>query len=117
MENVVTGISGYVFWLIISKIASSETIGISASIVSFSAILVVICSFGIPYGIQRFVGRSFSEENYSEAKRYVNISIVLVSMGVLGSTVTIVVAFQGWMYQYLHIDSNLLANNDSTVRQ
>jgi O-antigen/teichoic acid export membrane protein len=108
VEQIVSMISGYVFWITMSKIITPEIIGISSSIVSFSAILTVITNFGIPRGIQRFLGRSFSEENYFEAKRYVNTSIVLISVGVLGSTV-IIVAFQGWMYQYLRIDSNLLA--------
>lgn len=108
IESIVAGTSGYAFWLIISKIASSEIIGISSTVVSFSAILAVITAFGIPNGIQRFLGRSFSEENISQAKRYVNVSIVLVSSGVLASTI-VIFAFKEWMYQYLHIDSNLLA--------
>ena len=108
IEQIVAMISGYAFWIIMSKVISTEILGISSSIVSFSTILAVIAGFGIPKGIQRFLGRSFSEENYYEAKRYVNISIVLVSIGVLGCTV-VIVSFQGWMYQYLHIDSNLLA--------
>lgn len=90
-----------------SRLVSSEVVGISSSIVSFSAILAIVASFGIPNGILRFLGPSFSEENYSEAKRYVNVSIVLVSIGILGCAIALV-AFQGWMYQYLHIDSNLL---------
>lgn len=101
-------ILGYAFWLIVSKVSSPEIIGISSTIVSFSAILAVVAGLGIPRGVQRFLGRSFSEENYSEAKRYVNISIVFVSIAVLGCTI-VIVAFQGWMYQYLQIDSNLLA--------
>jgi O-antigen/teichoic acid export membrane protein len=108
IENIVAGTSGYAFWLIISKIVSSEIIGISSAVVSFSAILAVITAFGIPNGIQRFLGRSFSEENISAAKRYVNVSIVLVSGGILASAI-IIFAFKEWMYQYLHIDSNLLA--------
>jgi O-antigen/teichoic acid export membrane protein len=108
IENIVTMISGYAFWIILSKLNSPEIIGISSSIVSFSGILTVIAALGIPTGIQRFLGRSFSGENLSEAKRYVNISIVLISIGVLGCSI-VIVAFQGWIYQYLHIDSNLLA--------
>lgn len=91
-----------------SKLISPEVVGVSSSVVSFSTILAVIASFGIPRGIQRFLGRSFSEENYFEAKRYVNISLVLVSIGVVGCTI-VIVSLQGWIYQYLHIDSNLLA--------
>jgi O-antigen/teichoic acid export membrane protein len=108
IENIATMISGYTFWIIMSKLISPEIIGISSSIVSFSGILTIIAALGIPTGIQRFLGRSFSEENIAEAKRYVNISIVLVSIGVSGCTI-VIVAFQGWIYQYLHIDSNLLA--------
>jgi O-antigen/teichoic acid export membrane protein len=108
IENIVAGISGYAFWLIISKIVSPEVIGISSSIVSFSTILAVIAAFGIPNGIPRFLGRSFSEEKISEAKRYVKVSIILVSGGILACTV-IIVAFRDWMYQYLHTDSSLLA--------
>jgi O-antigen/teichoic acid export membrane protein len=107
VENIVAGISGYAFWLIISKIVSPEIIGISSSIVSFSTILAVIAAFGIPNGIPRFLGRSFSEENISEAKRYVKVSIILVSGGILACTVIILV-FRDWMYQYLHTDSSLL---------
>jgi O-antigen/teichoic acid export membrane protein len=108
IDYIVSMIGGYIFWIIMSKLVSSEVVGISSSIVSFSAILAIVASFGIPNGILRFLGPSFSKENYSEAKRYVNISIVLVSIGILGCTI-VLVAFQGWMYQYLHIDSNLLA--------
>jgi O-antigen/teichoic acid export membrane protein len=108
LDYIVSLILGYAFWLIISKVSSPEIIGISSTIVSFSAILAVVAGLGIPRGVQRFLGRSFSEENYSEAKRYVNISIVFVSIAVLGCTI-VIVAFQGWMYQYLQIDSNLLA--------
>ncbi len=107
IEGIIGMISGFAFWLIMSKIISPEIIGISSSIVSFSAILAVIAGFGVPNGIQRFLGRSFSEENLSQAKRYVNVSIVLVSIGILACTI-VIVASKEWMYQYLHIDSNLL---------
>jgi O-antigen/teichoic acid export membrane protein len=108
IANIATTISGYAFWIVLSKLVSPDIIGISSSIVSFSAILTMIAGLGIPTGVQRFLGRSFSEENLSEAKRYVNISILLISIGVLGCSI-VIVAFQGWIYQYLHIDSNLLA--------
>jgi O-antigen/teichoic acid export membrane protein len=108
IENIATIISAYAFWIIMSQVISPEIIGISSSIVSFSGILSIIACLGIPNGIQRFLGRSFSEENLSEAKRYVNVSIVLVSIGILGCTI-VIVAFQASIYQYLHIDSNLLA--------
>jgi O-antigen/teichoic acid export membrane protein len=108
IEQILSMILGYAFWIIMSKIISPEIVGTSSSVVSFSTILAVIAALGIPRGIQRFLGRSFSEENYFEAKRYVNISIILVSIGVLGCII-VIVAFQGWIYQYLYIDSNLLA--------
>ena len=107
IEGIIGMISGFAFWLIMSKIISPEIIGISSTIVSFSVILAVIAGFGVPNGIQRFLGRSFSEENLSEAKRYVNVSIVLVSIGISACTI-VILAFKEWMYQYLHIDSNLL---------
>jgi len=108
IENIATMISGYAFWITMSKVVSPDIIGVSSSIVSFSGILTIIAALGIPTGIQRFLGRSFSEDNLSEAKRYVNISIVLISVGVLGCSI-VIVAFQGSIYQYLHIDSSLLA--------
>jgi O-antigen/teichoic acid export membrane protein len=107
IEGIIAMISGFGFWLIMTKIISPEIIGLSSTIVSFSAILAVIASFGVPNGIQRFLGRSFSEENLSEAKRYVNVSIVLVSIGISACTI-VILAFKEWMYQYLHIDFNLL---------
>jgi len=96
IETIASIISGYVFWIIMSKITTTETIGISSTVVSFAAIVAVIANIGIPTGIQRFIGKSFSENNLDDVKGFVITSLILVCMGIVtcGGLILII---QSWL--------------------
>jgi stage V sporulation protein B len=96
IETISSIISGYVFWIIMSKITTTETIGISSTVVSFAAIVSVIANIGIPTGIQRFIGKNFSENRLDEVKAFVITSLILISMGIVtcGGLILII---QSWL--------------------
>lgn len=107
IENIIVGFSAYGFWLIMSRITTVEVIGTSSAIVSLAGIFVVIVGVGIPTGIQRFLGKSFSEQKIEDAKMYVKTSLLIVSIGIIVGTTVILIA-KDWIYDAVRFDFNLI---------
>jgi len=107
VETIASIISGYVFWIILSKIATTETIGISSTVVSFAGIVAVVASIGIPTGVQRFIGKNFSEKDLDEAKAAVITSLILISLGILSCSIA-VFAIQHWIHTFFRLDFVLI---------
>jgi len=91
IETIASLISGYIFWIIVSKITTSEIIGISSALISFAGIVSVIANIGVPAGVLRFLGRSFSEKKLDEAKKTVLVAFLLICMGIAACSLTIVI--------------------------
>lgn len=107
VDTFASMISGYAFWIIVSKIATANTIGTSSAVVSFAGIVSVVCSIGIPYSIQRFLGKSFSEHKLEDAKLFVRTSLLLVSIGILICCAGILIV-KDWISSIFNLDFNLL---------
>ncbi len=119
IENIVGIFSGYLLWLFLSKIATSEVIGTSSTAVSLAAIFTTIVTIGIPSGIPRFLAKSFSQHQLEDAKVLVKASILLVSSGILVCTTVILIA-RDWIFDdsinfTLIILSILLMGSSATV--
>ena len=82
VETIASIISGYIFWIIMSKIATTEIIGISSTMVSFASIVAVLATIGIPTGVQRFIGKSFSEKKLEDSKSFVLTSLFLMTISI-----------------------------------
>jgi len=106
VETIASIISGYIFWIIMSKITTTETIGISSAVVSFAGIVAVVSSIGIPTGIQRFIGKNFLEKNFDQARSVVITSLILISTGILLCSAIILVT-HGWIQVVFRIDYSL----------
>ena len=91
-ENIAVMCSGYIFWLMITKVTSPDVIGISATIVSFSAIVVTFVNMGIPISIQRFLGKTFVKQSIDDTRTYVKSSLFLLSCTTLASITIISIA-------------------------
>ena len=89
IENISSMILGYAFWLILSRMISPETVGISSSYISFAMIFISIASIGVPLGAQRFLGRMFAEKRFEDAMVFVKSSFFIVSLGLSASTLII----------------------------
>jgi O-antigen/teichoic acid export membrane protein len=107
IESVSSLISGYIFWLVVSKISTPEIIGTSSTVVTYASIIAVIAGMGIPIGIQRFLGKSFSNKNLEEVKRYVVTSLLLISIGIV-ACVAIILATNYWIQNFFSFDFTLI---------
>jgi O-antigen/teichoic acid export membrane protein len=85
---------GYVFWFVLTRITTSEIVGSSAAVISFATIFTTIASIGVPSGVQRFLGKSFSEQKLQDAKVFVKASLLLTTIG----TVACVIIFYSITY-------------------
>jgi O-antigen/teichoic acid export membrane protein len=107
IETIGSMISGYIFWIIMSRITTTETIGISSAVVSFASIVAVIASIGIPTGVQRFIGKSFSEKKLDDVKAFVITSLLLICIGIVACSTLILIA-QNWIYGVFRFDFSLM---------
>lgn len=107
IETVASLISGYIFWIIMSKITTTENVGISSTLVSLAGIVAVIANMGIPTGVQRFLGRSFSEKKLDEAKNIVSIALLLICIGIGASGIAMLL-LQNWIHDVFDFDLQLV---------
>jgi O-antigen/teichoic acid export membrane protein len=107
IETTISFILGYVFWLFLSKITTSEIIGTSSAVVSLAAIFTTVVNIGIPTGVQRFLGKSFSEQQLEDAKVFLKGSIFLISIGTLALSIVILIV-RGLIYDIFRMDFSLI---------
>jgi O-antigen/teichoic acid export membrane protein len=107
IEMMIVGFSGYGFWLIMSKITTVEVIGTSSALVSLAGIFIVLVGIGVTSGVQRFLGKSFSEQKLEDAKMYVKTSLLIVSIGIIAGSTVILIA-KDWIYDAVRFDFNLI---------
>jgi O-antigen/teichoic acid export membrane protein len=100
-------ISGYIFWILITRFTTTETIGTFALIISLAEIFANIAILGLPDGIQRFLAKSFSEKKLADARALVRISLTLLFVGIIISSAVILI-FNGWFLKEFGIDFNLI---------
>ncbi len=79
----------YFFWFFLTKFTSTEVIGITATIVSLAIIFTAVALMAVPVGVQRFLGKSFSENLLEQAKVFVKASVLLISIGIFVSSILI----------------------------
>jgi O-antigen/teichoic acid export membrane protein len=107
IESIVAMIIGYIFWIILSQITSAEVIGASSALISLTNIFAVVALIGIDEGNQRFLGKSFSEGKIDDVKSYVKASLFLVSVGILASSIAILL-ISSWIHDVYGIDFSLV---------
>jgi O-antigen/teichoic acid export membrane protein len=89
IENISSMIFGYAFWFILSRITTPEVVGISSSLISIATIFSAIAAVGVPLGAQRFLGKIFLERRFEDSIIYVKSSFLIVSIGLIGSGIVI----------------------------
>ena len=107
IESIGTMVGGYIFWLILSKITTTDIIGLSSTVISLAFIFSIIASMDIPYGVQRFLGKNFSEQKLEDAKVFVKASLLLISIGIAACSI-VLLAMHNWINDSFKIDFNLI---------
>jgi len=92
IETISSLISGYIFWLIMSKLTSSEVIGTSSTVVTFATIVAVIAGLGITTGMQPFIAKSLSEKKIQDARIYFISCLVLICIGISICSTSVLIA-------------------------
>jgi O-antigen/teichoic acid export membrane protein len=98
---------GYVFWVVLSKITTADVIGISSTIVSIATIFFTAATLGVSTGVQRFLGKSFSENKFQDSQVYVKASIALMAIGIVTSCVVVLI-LGDWLHHVFGIGLKLL---------
>jgi len=105
IQVIVSTISAYVFWLIITHLTSSVVIGTISAVISITEILTSFAVMGIPTAIQRFLGRTISEQKIQNSKMYIASSFFFISIGITASSIFIFVG--GTFFGPIPVDISL----------
>jgi len=100
-------VSGYIFFIILARITTTEIIGIFSLLLALSEIFGNIAILGLPDGMQRFLGKCFLQNNLTDARKFLKISLIFLSIGIASSLILILV-LKDWIYSAFGIDNNLI---------
>jgi O-antigen/teichoic acid export membrane protein len=107
-------ISGFIFLILLARITTAEIIGTFSLLVAISEIFANIAVIGLPESIQKFVGRSFLQHKQADAKVFVIISFILLSVGITGSCL-VILFFKDWLSNSFGIGFGLIIVVDLMV--
>jgi O-antigen/teichoic acid export membrane protein len=94
--------SGYLYWLILSKITDPASIGLASTIIAFATIVFNIASIGVTGGVQRYIANGIAEKNLSQVQGIINSSLVITTAGVIISGIIILI-FRDFLGNYFNI--------------
>jgi O-antigen/teichoic acid export membrane protein len=69
---------GYLYWLLVAKIASPDTVGVASTAMTIIAMALSVADLGIAPGLPRFLGRSAGKRQYSNFRKYLFSSLKLL---------------------------------------
>jgi O-antigen/teichoic acid export membrane protein len=102
VETIIGFISGYLLWLVLTRITTPEIIGISSTVVSLTSIFIVIAEIGVHKGSSRLLAKCFRDNNLEKARTFVKASLILTCLGIF-SSVTILMIFKDWISPSLNV--------------
>ena len=103
VEAITMLFSGYIYWLILSKIIDPSSIGLASTIISFATIVFSFASMGVAGGVQRYIANGIAEKKYEQVQGMINSSLLITSVGVFISGI-IILLFRGAIGTYFNID-------------
>lgn len=97
IESVISALSGYLLWLILSKITTAEVIGTASTVISISTIVITVVTLGIPNSIPRFLGKSYSEGKMKVARVFIDASLGIISLCIVVATIILLASKGLWL--------------------
>lgn len=91
IEAITMLFSGYIYWLILSKIIDPSSIGLASTIIALATIIFSLASMGVAGGIQRFIANGIAENKFNLVQGMINSSLLITGLGVLVSGIIIIV--------------------------
>ena len=102
IEAITMILSGYVYWLILSKITEPSAIGLSSTIIALATIVFSFASVGVAGGIQRYIANSIAENKPEYIQGIINSSLLITGLGILVSSI-IILLFRDSISSYFNI--------------
>ena len=100
-------ISGYIFLILLARITTTDIIGTFSFLVSISEIFANMAIIGLPDSVQKFVGKSFLQNRQEDAKVFVKISFIFLSVGIISSCL-VILFIRDWLSNVFGIDFGLI---------
>jgi len=84
LGSIVTMVFGYLYWAIVSKMVTPDAVGLASTTVSIAMLVSCLTIFGVPIGIQRFLGKAFGNRDSDAFRSYfmAGITLLVLSGGV-----------------------------------
>lgn len=100
VSTLIVSFLGYVFWLVISKLTTPDVVGLASTAVSLAIILSSLTIFGIPTGIQRFLGKAHAEGDMTSLKSYLSNGLTVLTLA--SGTLVCVNYFLSWVADWIY---------------
>jgi O-antigen/teichoic acid export membrane protein len=107
IESITMLFSGYIYWLILSKITSPLVIGTSSTVISIAGIFTVIGALGVSGGIQRYLSKAMVSKDSRMIKGLINSAFLLVSVG-MAVTLSFILLCSSWLADIFRLDPVLI---------
>jgi O-antigen/teichoic acid export membrane protein len=91
VEAITVLFSGYIFWLLLSKIINPASIGLASTIIAFATIIFSVAFMGVSGGAQRYIANGIAENRSEHVQGMINSSLLITTLGVLISAIIILV--------------------------
>lgn len=91
ISNMLNMVFGYVFWLLVANFTGAEgpaSVGVVSATISFSTMMSSVLLLGTPFGIQRFIGKEYAQNDFASISSLLasSMSLVLV-LSILASVI------------------------------
>ncbi len=96
--NIINSVSGFLYWLVISILAGSETLGFTSATVGLATLIIGLLSLGIQIGLRRFLGRCIGLGDRECLAKYLWTSVLFTT------TIYLVAGFVLHVLGFLGID-------------
>lgn len=63
LNSIILAATGFLFWMIASRLYSAESVGLASAAISAVGLLALLSTFGLDYGIIRFLPKSGAKAN------------------------------------------------------
>jgi O-antigen/teichoic acid export membrane protein len=102
LSSVITMVFGYLYWAIVSKMVTPDAVGLASTTVSIATLVSILTIFGVPVGVQRFLGKSFGNHDANAFRSYfmAGMTFLVLSGGV---TALILVSLSGFVSSFIGI--------------
>jgi O-antigen/teichoic acid export membrane protein len=98
---------GYFYWLLVSYFGGTGIVGMASAVNALSVLVGGIAGFGLPTGVQRFLGRDFTRRRAGSLNAYFWSSLVFsIALCIISGLIIWVIAFLN--VPFIHFSEEML---------